>query len=114
MTQVLLIARTLGWSAKDVLTRMSSAEFALWGPHLERYPPGDFRLQRLVAVLISVVSSFTAQKSILPEDVAPDLFDTPTSNPEAEQERKIDARRKRHIAAQIGSKGNLYDLPQVP
>ncbi len=50
------------------------AERLAWREHLERYPPGDFYTQKLLADILSVLVTFMGKKQISSKDVAPWLF----------------------------------------
>ena len=50
---------------------LTPRERAAWKQHFRKYPPGDFLVQRLLAILISMVGSIGGGKNVKPQDIAP-------------------------------------------
>lgn len=50
------------------------AERLAWREHFERFPPGDFYTQKLLADLVSMIGTFLGNKQLHPQEVAPWLY----------------------------------------
>ncbi len=50
------------------------AERLAWREHFERYPPGDFYTQKLLADLVAMLGGFLSGKPLTAKSVAPWLY----------------------------------------
>lgn len=50
---------------------LTPRERAAWKQHFRKYPPGDFLVQRLLAVIASMIASIGGGKSVKPSEIAP-------------------------------------------
>ncbi len=68
---------------------MTPAELQGWALHLDRFPPGDFYLQHIMAAIWAQLESFFRKGSVTKYDIAPWLMPSEEREKlQAEQERK--------------------------
>lgn len=65
-----MIARLLGRPVGEVLA-LPGIEQAGWSAHLQRYPPGDWLTQALLAQICCLISAAAGGKKARPLDFAP-------------------------------------------
>lgn len=50
---------------------MTPHERSLWQNHFNEFPHGDFLVQRLLAIIASMIASIGGSKDVKPDDFAP-------------------------------------------
>jgi len=68
------LARALGMTVREMLSRMDAAELAEWLAYMSVEPIGDDRIDLAAGILATIMSRLWSQSSLRPTDLIPDYW----------------------------------------